>query len=147
MLDYHLSVFVAHQFHHSSSVHVYKTILMKSLLIWPIVICAMHATLFSNNIVGSLLIEESPNGSWIYWIIDLSHIHSWLASWIVSIFEWFDDVAIIICLTDLHEIAMPLQLNIYPVCDLPLCGSERYPASIYPSNYYLIHLSKIDPHQ
>ena len=29
LLDYHLSVFVAHQFHHFSNVHVYKIILMK----------------------------------------------------------------------------------------------------------------------
>ena len=40
----------------------------------------------------------------------------------------------IVCLTDLHEIVVPLQLNTYLVCDLPLCGSERYPTFAHPSN-------------
>ena len=46
----------------------------------------------------------------------------------------FDDVATIVCLKDLHEIVVPLQLNTYPVCDLPLYESERYSAYAYLSN-------------
>ena len=46
----------------------------------------------------------------------------------------FDDVATIVCLKDLHEIVVPLQLNTYPVCDLPLCGFEIYPASACSNN-------------
>ena len=42
----------------------------------------------------------------------------------------------IVCLKDRHEIAISLQLNIYPVCDLALCGFERYPVSVYPNNCY-----------
>ena len=90
----------------------------------------------SNNIVESPLIEESPHDSWICWIIDLSHIYSWLVSWIASIFEWFDDVTTIVCLTDLHEITIPLQLNTYPICDLHLYGFKRYHAFAYPSNCF-----------
>ena len=68
------------------------------------------------------MIEESPHDSRICWIIDLSYIHSWIA----SISKGFDDVTTIVCLTDLHETIVPLQLNTYPVCDLPLCESKRY---------------------
>ena len=46
----------------------------------------------------------------------------------------FDDMTTIVCLTDLHEIVVPLQLNTYPVYDLPLCESERYSAYAYLSN-------------
>ena len=97
-------------------------------------ISTIHAALSSNNIVKSPWIKKSPHNSQICWIIDFNHIHSQLASWIVSIFEWFDDVSTIVCLKNLYEIALPLQLNTYPICDLALCGFERYHASVYQSN-------------
>ena len=111
MLDYHLS-----------------TIFVEHLLEF------MYATLFSNNIIGLPLMEESPYDSQICWIIHLSYIHSWLASWIINNSKWFDDVKVIVYLIDPHEIAVPLQLNTYLIYDLTLCGFERYSASTYPSN-------------
>ena len=47
-----------------------------------------------------------------------------------------DDLSTIVCLTDLHEIAIPWKLNTYHICDLASCGSERYPALAYPNNFY-----------
>ena len=52
MLDYHLTIFVEHQFHHSL-VHVYKRTL------------DMLSALSSNNVVRLSLIEGSPHDSWI----------------------------------------------------------------------------------
>ena len=37
-------------------------------------------------------------------------------------------------LTDLYEVAVPLQLNTYPICDLALSRSEKYPAFAYLRN-------------
>ena len=56
-------------------------------------------------------------------------------------------MATIVYLKDLHEIDVSLQLNTYPIYDLALCGSDKYPASAYPSNCSLIHLNKIDSYQ
>ena len=56
-------------------------------------------------------------------------------------------MATIVYLKDLHEIEVSLQLNTYPVCDLALCGSDKYPTSAYPSNCSLIPLNKIDSYQ
>ena len=39
-----------------------------------------------------------------------------------------------VCLTDLQETAVSPQVNTYPDCDRALLGSERYPASVKPSN-------------
>ena len=61
-------------------------------------------------------------------------MHSRLASWIAIIFEWFEEVAISICLTDLHEIAVLPHVNRYSVWDLYLYESERKLASAYPTN-------------
>ena len=100
-------------------------------------ICAIQTTLSLCILVALHLMESSPHVSWICWIIDLSHTHLLFASWIASISKWFDDVTTIICLTDLHEIVVPLQLNTYLVCDLPLCGFERNLAFVYLSNQLL----------
>jgi hypothetical protein len=35
-------------------------------------------------------------------------------------------------LDDFHEIDVSLCKNTKPVCDLPLWGSDKYPASVYP---------------
>jgi len=61
-------------------------------------------------------------------------MHSWLASWIAIISKWFEEVAISVCLTDLHEIVILPHVNRCPVWDLPLCGLKRKPASSYPTN-------------
>ncbi len=102
---------------------------------YPPLICVIQAALSSYNIVGLSLIVDKPHFSRMCWITDLSHMHSRLASWIAIISEWFEEVATSVCLTDLHEIAVLPHVNRYPVWDLPLCGSERKPASAYPTNY------------
>ena len=43
-------------------------------------------------------------------------------------------IVIIICLIDLYEITISLQLNTYPICDIVLYGSKRYSASTHPNN-------------
>ena len=89
----------------------------------------MHATLSSNNVVG-LSFEKGRHmiPEYIGSLILTIYIHNWLHARPRS------DVATIVCLTYFHEIAAPLQLNTYPVWDRALCGSERYPASAYPSS-------------
>jgi hypothetical protein len=104
-------------------------------LIYHPLICVIQATLFSYNIVGLSLIVDKPHFSRMCWITDLSHMHSRLASWIAIIFEWFEEVATSVWLTDLHEIAVLPHVNRYFFWDLPLCRSERKLASAHPTNY------------
>ena len=49
-------------------------------LIYPHLICAIHATLFSYNTVGLFLMEDNPHGSLMCCIMDLNQTHSLLAS-------------------------------------------------------------------
>ena len=59
-------------------------------------------------------------------------MHSLLASWIANIFEWFEDVATIVCFIDHHDTILLQKIN--NVWDRALYGSERYPTSAYPIN-------------
>ena len=66
----------------------------------------MQVALSSYKIVGLSLIDDNPQFSQICCITDLSQTHSWLASWIAIISEWFEEVADNVCLIDLHDMAV-----------------------------------------
>ena len=80
--------------------------LVRSLLIYPPLTCAIHTTLSSYNTVGLFLIEDNPHDFLMYCIMDLNQTHSRLASCMVSIFEWLEEVATIVFFTDLQDIAV-----------------------------------------
>ena len=61
-------------------------------------------------------------------------MHSRFVSWIAIISEWFEEVATSVFLIDLYEIAVFSHVDRYLIWDLPLCKSERKPASAYPTN-------------
>ena len=88
----------------------------------------------SYNIIGLSLIQKSPHDSLICYIIYFSYIHLWLAKWIVSMSKWLEEVVIIVFLTNLYEITVLSQLNTHFICDLTLCGLEKYPIFVYPNN-------------
>ena len=56
----------------------------------PPLICKIQATLSLYNLVTLYLIKDSPHDSCVCWIINFSHTHSRLASWIQSISKWFE---------------------------------------------------------
>ena len=89
----------------------------------------MQAALSSNICVGISVDNENPQVFWIWWITDLSQMHSRLASWSAMISEWLDDVATKVCFVERHDIVVPLYVKTYPVCERALWGSDRYPAS------------------
>ena len=49
----------------------------------------------------------------------------------VRISEWFENIATIVCLTDLQDIVIPLKVKTYPIWDRVLWGFEIYPTSAY----------------
>ena len=55
-------------------------------------------------------------------------------------------MATILCLTNLHEIAVPLQLNTYPICDLTYVDLKGILHLHIQETIALIPLSKIDPY-
>ena len=80
--------------------------LVRSPLIYHPLTCAIHATLSSYNTVGLFLIVDNPLDFLMCCIMDLNQTHSRLASCMTSIFEWLEEVATIVCFTDLHDIAI-----------------------------------------
>ena len=75
--------------------------LVRSPLIYHPLTCAIHATLSSYNIVGLFFIEDNPHDFLMCCIIDLNH-----ASCMASISELLEEVATIVCFTDLQDIAV-----------------------------------------
>ena len=100
-----------------------------SPLMYPPLSWAMHAVLSSNRTVGAILWSISAHDDIIYWIRLLSQKHSRLVSCITSISVWLEDIAAIVYFVELPDIAVPPYVNRYPIWDLPLCGSDKYPAS------------------
>ena len=49
-------------------------------------------------------------------------------------FAWLDEVAAIVFFIERYEIDAPPHINTYPVCERPLCGSDRYPSSAKSTN-------------
>lgn len=43
-----------------------------------------------------------------------------------------NDVAVMVCFIDHHEMVVPSHVNRYPICDLPLWGSDKQLASTLP---------------
>ena len=80
--------------------------LVRSLLIYSHLTCAIHATLSSYNTVGLFLIENNPHDFLMFCIMDLIKTHSQLTSCMTSISEWLEEVATIVCFTDLHDITV-----------------------------------------
>ena len=80
--------------------------LVRSPLIYPPLTCAIHATLSSYNTVGLFLIEDNPHDFLMCCIMGVNQTHSRLASCMASIFEWLEEVATIVCFTDLQDIAV-----------------------------------------
>ena len=76
-----------------------------------------------------LLSIGKPDAPWICLVTDRNYLHSLLASWREITSTWFEEVATGVCFCDLHDIAVLPYVNIYPVCDLALCGSDKYSAS------------------
>jgi len=90
----------------------------------PSFIWATHAALSSNSTIGSLL-TGNPQVGWMCWVTDLSHTHSRLASWIVMTSAWLEEVAISVYFCERQEIIVAPHVNIYPIWDLTLCGSDK----------------------
>ena len=61
----------------------------------------MHATLSSYNTIGLFLIEDNPHDVMMCCIMDLNQTHSRLTSCMASISELLEEVATIVCFTDL----------------------------------------------
>ena len=80
--------------------------LVQSPSIYPPLTCAIHTTLSSYNIIGLFLIEDNPHDFMMCCIMDLNQTHSRLASCIASISEWLEEVATIVCFTDLQDIVV-----------------------------------------
>ena len=81
--------------------------LVRSPLIYPHLTCAIHATLSSYNTVGLFLIKDNPHDFLMCCIVDLNQTHSRLASCMVSISEWLEEVAtIVFFFTDLQDIVV-----------------------------------------
>ena len=80
--------------------------LVQSPLIYPSLTCAIHTTLSSYNTIGLFLIEDNPHDFLMCYIMDLNQTHSRLASCMASIFEWLEEVATIVCFTDLQDITV-----------------------------------------
>jgi hypothetical protein len=82
------------------------------------------------------MVDESmtpiPQDYCMWLIILRSHTHSREASYRATISELFVDVVTKVCLDDFHEMVVSLCKNTKPVCDLPLWGSDKYHASVYP---------------
>jgi len=117
---------------------------LRSLLMSPSFIWAMHAVMPSNNTVGSLSIGN-PQVTWM--CINLSHTHSRLTSWSAMTPTWLEELASSICFCERKEIVIPLHVNIYHIWDLPLCGSDRYLHLHNQSFHVLIIWDKINPNQ
>ena len=80
--------------------------LVRSSLIYPSLTYTIHAALSSYNNVGLFLIEDNPHDFLMYCIMDLNQTHSRLASYMASISGWFEEVATVVCFTDLQDIAV-----------------------------------------
>ena len=80
--------------------------LVQSPLIYPHLTCAIHTSLFSYNTVGLFLIEDNPHDFLMCYITVLNQTHSRLASCMASIFEWLEEVATIVCFTDVQDIVV-----------------------------------------
>ena len=80
--------------------------LVQSPLICPPLTFVIHATLSSYNIVGLFLIEDNSHDFLICCIMDINQTHCRLASCMTSISEWLEEVATIVCFTDLQDIAI-----------------------------------------
>ena len=80
--------------------------LVRSPLIYSPLTCTIHTTLSSYNTVGLFLIEDNPHDFLMCCIMDLDQTHSRLASCMTSISEWLEEVATIVCFTDLQDIAV-----------------------------------------
>ena len=108
LLDYYMTKSAKHQFHLSTGalgVEEFRENILSSIIFYEYsLIYAIQVGLSSCNLVTLPLMEGSPHVSWICWIIDLSHLHSRLASWIIRIFKWFEKVVTIVFLTDLQDI-------------------------------------------
>ena len=68
--------------------------------------CAIHATLCSYNTVGLFLIKDNPHDFLMCCIMDLNQTYSRLFSCMASISEWLEEVATIVCFTDLQDITV-----------------------------------------
>ena len=79
--------------------------LVRSPLIYPSLTCIIHTTLSSYNTVSLFLIKDNPHDFLMYCIMDLNQTHSRLASCMVSISEWLEEVVTIVFFTDLQDIA------------------------------------------
>ena len=75
--------------------------LVQSPLIYPPLTFVIHVTLSSYNTVSLFLIEDNPHDFMMCCIMDLDQTHCRLASCIVSISEWLEEVATIVYFTDL----------------------------------------------
>ena len=80
--------------------------LVRSLLIYPLLTCAIHVALSSYNTIGLFLIEDNPHDFLMYCIMDINQTHSRLASCMTSISEWLEEVATIVCFIDLQDIVV-----------------------------------------
>ena len=80
--------------------------LVRSPLIYSPLTCAIHARLSLYNTVGLFLIEANPHDFLMCRIMDLNQTQSQLASCTTSIFEWLEEVATIVCFTDLQDIVV-----------------------------------------
>ena len=80
--------------------------LVRSPLIYPPLTCEIHAALSSYNTVGLFLIEDNPHDFLMCCIMDLNQTYYRLASCMTSISKWFEEVATIVCFTDLQDIAV-----------------------------------------
>lgn len=89
--------------------------LVRSLIIYPFLLWVIHAALYSNNIVGSLVISI-PLAVWIWWLTYLSHTHSLLASCSAIISTWFEKVATSLYFLECHDIAVPSSCKISSLC-------------------------------
>lgn len=85
----------------------------------------MQQELSSYMIVDAIFLEDKPRVSHTCWILDLNQTHLWIASCNAKIYAWLDDAVVMVCFTDHHEMVVPPDANKYPVCDLPLCGSDK----------------------
>ena len=80
--------------------------IIQSLFVW-----VSHVVMSSYSIVGRFLLEDKSHAPRMCWVIDLSHTHSWLASCIAKISTWFEEVVIMACFTNYHDIEVPPQVN------------------------------------
>ena len=80
--------------------------LVRSHLIYSPLTYAIHAALSSYNTISLFLIEDNPRDFMMCCIMDLNQTHYRLASCMTSISEWLEEVATIVCFTDLQDVTV-----------------------------------------